>query len=707
MSSPANKFVTLGNERVSVVIDLRHGAPKLMHVGAAVPGDPVAQALALGSAVPTAGLDGLAPRTLLPEASLGFPARPGIEGHRHDGSGWAPRMVMADVQTTADSVVMMSTDPQAGLSQQVWITLDVSGVIMVRAAITNTAESPYQLDGFTMCVPLPGSAREALQLGGRWSSEFRSERRSVATGALEVENRAGRTSHDRFPALFIGDAGFSEERGEVLAAHLAWSGNSRLRVESMSDGRRILQVGDMLLPGEIQLGAGESYESPTVFLAWSRVGLNGISDCFHSYVRNRPSHPSTDRPVLLNTWEAVYFDHDLDRLRALADGASEVGAERFVLDDGWFRHRRDDSAGLGDWYVDESVWPDGLEPIIEHVTALGMEFGLWFEPEMVNPDSDLYRAHPDWALVPDDQVPVQARNQLVLNLCNPAVFDYLLERINAILGVYDIGYVKWDMNRNLVAATDGGRATVHRQTLAVYRLIDQVRAANPGVEIESCSSGGGRSDLAILERTDRVWTSDCNDALDRQRIQRGFSYLFPPEIMGAHIGPPKAHTTGRTHTLGFRGATAFFGHLGIEWNVLSASQDDRNRLAHIIGLHKKHRPLLHSGRIVRYDHADPAVMAHAVIAHDQSEALVSFAQIATSDSLATGALRIAGLDLEEKYSVNLVDIEPGRRWGKAFRQPRWVDADLVLTGAQLAAGLQMPILDPESAIVLHLIAAVS
>ena len=704
MSDPSEDFVTLQNERVAVVLDLRTAAPRVLHIGAAMSGDPESLALSLDPAVPLAGMNELAPISLLPQASLGFPGRPGIEGHRSDGSGWAPRMERNSIEQLSTSIVVTAVDAGAGLAQRVSVSLDDSGVILINASITNTAETHYQLSGLTPCLPLPESAREAMQLGGRWSSEFRAERRSVATGALEVENRAGRTSHDRYPAIFVGQQGFSEETGEVLAAHLAWSGNARIRIEALSDGRRILQAGDALLPGEILLQPGETYAAPTLMVAWSNVGLNGISDCFHDYVRARPNHPDTERPVLLNIWEAVYFDHDLDRLKALADAAGEVGVERFVIDDGWFRHRRDDTAGLGDWYVDETVWPDGLDPIVDHVRALGMEFGLWFEPEMVNPDSDLYRAHPEWALVPADQVPVQARNQLVLDLCNPEVFDYLLERINAVLGAYEIAYVKWDMNRNLVAATHQNRASVHHQTLAVYALIDAVRVANPGVEIESCSSGGARADLGILERTDRIWTSDCNDALDRQRIQRGFSYLLPPELMGAHIGPPKAHTTGRSHTLGFRGATAFFGHLGIEWNVLSASPDDRNRLARIIELHKKHRGLLHDGRVVRYDHGDPAVTAHAVIAQDQGEALVSFAQIATSDSLGTGALRINGLASTRRYQVHLVDIEPGRAWGKALRQPGWVDAELELTGDQLAAGLQMPILDPESAIVLHLVA---
>jgi len=704
LASASEQFITLSNERVTVVVDLRHAAPRLLHIGAAVGGDLSAMAQSHDWAVPLAGLNELAPLTLLPEASLGFPGRPGIEGHRADGSGWAPRMVTGATKVTTSSVVMTSSDHDAGLEQDVEVALDDSGVIRVDVSVTNVGTSAYQLAGLTTCVPLPNNAREVMQLGGRWSSEFRSERRSVATGALEIENRAGRTSHDRYPAVFVGPEGFSEEQGTVLAAHLAWSGNARLRVETFSDSRRILQAGDALLPGEILLGPGDTYRSPALFLAWSNSGLNGISDCFHSYLRDRDNHPRTRRPVLLNTWEAVYFDHDLDRLKSLADAAAEVGAERFVLDDGWFRHRRDDTAGLGDWYVDETVWPDGLNPIIDHVHANGMDFGLWFEPEMVNRDSDLYRAHPEWALVPTTQEPIEARNQLVLDLSNPDVFNYLLERINAILGEYDISYVKWDMNRNLVAATHDGRATVHHQTLAVYRLIDAVRAANPSVEIESCASGGARADLAVLERTDRVWTSDCNDALDRQRIQRGFSYLLPPELMGAHIGPPKAHTTGRTHSLGFRGATALFGHLGIEWNVLSASQDDRNRLARIIELHKTHRELLHSGRVVRYDHGDPAIVAHAIIAHDQSEALVSFAQIATAESLGSGALRVNGLAASRAYRVSLLDVEPGRAWGKAFRQPTWIDADVVFTGDQLAAGVQMPILDPESAVVLHVVA---
>ena len=314
------------------------------------------------------------------------------------------------------------------------------------------------------------------------------------------------------------------------------------------------------------LGTGEEYATPWLYAVWSDRGLDGLSAALHAWQRARPGHPASPRPVVLNTWEAVYFDHGLERLTGLADTAAELGVERFVLDDGWFRGRRDDSAGLGDWYVDEDVWPDGLAPLIEHVRGRGMEFGLWVEPEMVNADSDLFRAHPDWVLGVPGRLPPEWRRQQVLDLANPDCFAYLLERLDALLGEYDIAFLKWDHNRDLV------EARVHAQTLAVYRLLDELRARHPGVEIESCASGGGRVDLGILERTDRVWASDSNDALERQAIQRWTGLLLAPELVGAHVGPPRAHTTGRTHDLSFRVATALFGHFGFEWDVSAASR---------------------------------------------------------------------------------------------------------------------------------------
>jgi alpha-galactosidase len=414
------------------------------------------------------------------------------------------------------------------------------------------------------------------------------------------------------------------------------------------------------------------------------------------------------RKVLLNTWEAVYFDHDLPTLLALADAAADIGVERFVLDDGWFRHRRHDRAGLGDWFVDADVWPNGLAPLIDHVRGLGMEFGIWVEPEMVNPDSDLYRAHPDWALVDHRYEPPLARNQLVLDLANPQARTYVYERLHALLSDHQIGYVKWDMNRNHVAATHDGRAGTHVQTLALYGLLDDLRAAHPSVEIESCSSGGGRADAAILERTVRLWTSDCNDALERQAIQRGCSYLFPPEVMGAHIGPTHSHTTGRVHTLAFRATTALFGHLGIEWNVLTLDATERAALRVVVALHQRLRPLLHHGTVHRMDPVGPHAHAHAVVARDQRWAVAALVQLSSAPSPVPPALRIPGLDPDRRYRVERV-VLPGEELGSHRRLPGWLlpgAVPLVMSGRELAVvGVPVPVLHPESAAMVEVTAA--
>jgi alpha-galactosidase len=387
--------------------------------------------------------------------------------------------------------------------------------------------------------------------------------------------------------------------------------------------------------------------------------------------------------VVLNTWEAVYFDHDLPKLTALAETAAAAGVERFVLDDGWFLHRRSDNAGLGDWYVDPAVWPDGLTPLIERVNALGMQFGLWVEPEMVNPDSDLARAHPEWALNPEGPT---WRRQHVLDLANPEAYAYILERLDALLSENAIGYLKWDHNRDLVDSP------VHAQTLAVYALLDELRSRHPGVEIESCSSGGARVDLGILERTDRVWASDCNDALERQSIQRWTQLLLPPELIGSHVGPPRSHTTHRTHGLSFRVATALFGHFGFEWDITEAEPDE---LRAAVALYKRYRGLIQSGELVRADHHDPSAYVHGLVGED--EALFAFVQLTTSAFETPGAVRLPGVR-------GTVHVSALNRPDTAHNAPPpWLDDGITLTGEQLATtGLQMPVLQPEQALLLGL-----
>jgi alpha-galactosidase len=411
--------------------------------------------------------------------------------------------------------------------------------------------------------------------------------------------------------------------------------------------------------------------------------------------------------VTLNVWEAVYFDHDVARLSALADRAARIGVERFVLDDGWFRHRRDATAGLGDWFVDEDVWPAGLTPLIEHVRATGIEFGLWFEPEMINPDSDLYRAHPEWVLAAGDRMPEPQRNQLVLDLTNQAAFAYVQERLDDLLGRYDIGYVKWDHNRDLLEAgsrSHGWAPAAHEQNAAFYRLLEVLRQRHPEVAFESCASGGGRIDLGVLERVQRVWTSDMTDALSRQQVQRWTTQFVAPEYLGAHISSPTSHQTGRTLPLDFRAATALFGAFGIEWDLTEATDDELDRLADWVALHKQWRPLLHSGRVVRIDTSDDAVLAHGVIGTDRSTALLAHVQLDESAHNRGVTLRVPGLDPTRRYRCDWVGpIDNARVSGSPQPNPTGPTAGEPVTGEALArVGLWLPRRRPEQILLIAL-----
>jgi alpha-galactosidase len=699
------ELVHLRGAAVSVVVDVG-GPATVVHWGAPLLDDDLAAlAAALDRPVPHGALDVEAPVAIVPEHGSGFTGRPGLVGRRLDRTAWSPRVT--PVRHTADerSLTAIAVDPVAGIEVQCEMQLDASDILAVRASVTNLADSPYSLDQLSVTLPVPPRAVELLTFTGRWCREFHPRRVDWLAGAFTAENRRGRTSHDHVPVLFAGTPGFGEWHGEVWGAHLAWSGNNVVLAEVLSDGRRFVQLGELLHPGEVELAPGAVYRTPWVYAAYARDGLNGTSSSFHRFFRSRPGHPGPDRPrpVLVNTWEAVYFDHRHEVLTALADRAAAIGVERFVLDDGWFHARRHDRAGLGDWWVDPEVYPEGLGPLIRHVQGLGMEFGLWVEPEMVNPDSDLYRAHPDWALVDHRYDPPLFRNQLVLDLTNSEAFDHVLGQLDRLLTENDIAYLKWDMNRDHTQATHALRAGTSNQTLALYDLLDELRSLHPDVEIESCSSGGARADAEILRRTIRIWTSDCNDPVERQLIQRGFSYLFPPELMGAHIGGPWAHTTGRSTGLGFRAVTAFFGHLGLEWNLLTCSDDELDRLGDVIALHRRLRPLLHGGDVVRFDGADPSALAHGVYAADRSEAVVAHVQLTSPVGAIPGTLCLPGLDPDRRYRVSVV----GPRdvtLHLARHQPAWVEHGIELSGRQLAAhGLQLPVLGPQSALLVHLV----
>jgi alpha-galactosidase len=708
-ASTATPFVHLRAAGVSLLLDCTGTAlPRVVHWGAdlgALTDDTLAALAAADRQQHTGSTqDTPVPLALLPEASAGWLGTPGLTGHR-DGTHFSTAFTVRSIRHTAGRLTVEADDPQARLALRIEVEMSGSGLLRQRATLTDTDDGslpPYTVDGLLLALPVPARATELLDLTGRHLRERSPQRHDFTLGTHLREGRRGRTGLDAALLHAAGEAGFAFRDGEVWAVHTAFSGNHRTLAERTPAGVGLLAGGETLLPGEVRLHPGESYTTPWLCAAHGR-GLDALAARFHGHLRARPHHPHGPRPVTLNTWEAVYFRHDLARLRALADAAADVGVERFVLDDGWFRGRRNDRAGLGDWYVDQDVWPDGLHPLADHVRARGMEFGLWVEPEMINADSDLARAHPDWILGAGARTPPEARHQQVLNVAEPGAYAYLLERLDTLVTEYRIGYLKWDHNRDLVDAGRGpdARAGVHAQTLAVYRLMDELRARHPGLEIESCSSGGGRVDLGILERTDRVWTSDCIDALERQSIQRWTGLLLPPELLGAHVGAPVAHTTGRTHTLPFRAGTALFGHFGIEWDLSAATEAERTQLAAWITAYKELRPLLHSGDVVHGDHHDPALWLHGVVAPDRTRAVYALVQTATGVQSPPGRVLLPGLDDDAVY--HLAPLAPGDRpRGPVPGPPPWWETGVRLPGRVLSAvGVQAPVLHPEHLVLIE------
>ncbi|WIB76632.1 alpha-galactosidase [Curtobacterium sp. MCPF17_002] len=714
-----NDFVHLRAGGVSLVLDCRDGAlPAVVHWGAALGDldDAELLALAVADVAPVAPNEADVPVRLaiLPEPHRGWTGRPGLSGHR-DGRDWSPAFTVtsldvqarvaatgghahgggtapaggaAGVTANVGTVTVHAADDTAGLALTLTVEMLPSGLVRTRAAVTNTAAGAYTVDDLTLALPVPSHAREVLDFAGRWGKERTPQRRELVVGTHEREGRKGRTGADAATVLSVGVPGFGFAHGEVWGVHTAWSGNHRHLAERLATGRQVVGGGELLLPGEVRLDTGATYEGPWLYAAYGD-GLDDQARRFHRWIRSRPQHPSTPRPMTINVWEAVYFDHDLARLTDLAERAARLGVERYVLDDGWFRNRRDDHAGLGDWYVDEDVWPEGLGPIVDRVRTLGMTFGLWFEPEMVNEDSDLARAHPEWILQAGDRLPLRSRDQQVLNLGIPEAFAYVLERMTAIIGEYGIEYVKWDHNRDLVeAGRPGGGAAVHEQTLAAYRLMATLKERFPSLEIESCSSGGARVDLGVLEHTDRVWVSDDIDPLERQQMHRWTQQLLPPELLGAHIASGRNHTTGRVHDLAFRAGTAIVGHLGIEWDLAQATPDEEAGLASWIARYKEWRAVLHGGDLVRMDEVDDARLVYGTVAPGARDAVFFFVSTGRSEVSGTGRIRFRGLDPEAAYRVDPVVIGDG----SAIVAPAWWSGVRVFAGHVLeTVGLQPPL----------------
>ena len=684
----------------SLLIEVVNGALVIRHWGAPILGQNHDIALASRVSIANSSWDEPQLPGLMRESARGFLGRPTLSGHRN-GKAWSTKFEVTDFHHQGNHCAVTLRDFHAELEVVVTFDLDAFGVLIQKATVKNIGNSDYVLNEFIHWLPLPREATQTLDFAGRWSNERQPQRRDIQIGTWVRESREGRSGHNFSIADIALTAQTSFQSGSAWATSIAWSGNSHYLVERGFDGQQSIGAGELLLAGEVILKGNESYEAPALFAVYSSQGLDGVSAAFHSHLRAREIHPTRPRPLTLNMWEALYFDHNEDKIRALVDVASEIGVERVVLDDGWFHSRRNDRSGLGDWVIDPAVWPNGLTPVIEYINSKGIEFGLWFEGEMVNPDSDLYRAHPEWILHEGDRTPPLWRHQLVLDLGHEEAYKHVLEQTSSVLAAHNIVYIKWDHNRVLVDAGHLGAAGVRRQTQAIYRLFAELKTRHPGLEIESCASGGARIDLGVIDYVDRFWTSDNNDALERQTIQRWTSQVIPPEMLGTHIGPTHGHQTGRTLELSMRAITALFGHAGIEWNITQATPEERANLTTWAKYYKDNRALLHSGKSVRIDYTDEHGYLHGVISADTKKSIFAYVQLTPTVTIHPASLKFAGLDAAANYSVKAV-YPAGKPRFMLITPPQWMDG-ITMSGSALATiGVSAPILAPANAVLIEI-----
>lgn len=666
--------------------------PEVVYWGAVLPkGEDLATLHAAHAIDVTGGmLDENPDLSLCPEASRTFPGQPGLIVRMENGTPLLPKFCFDGAENGKD-LRLMYRDADNGLTLTFEFVTDPDTHIIVARTILS-AQAPVHLHWLAAPVmPAPQQSDEMIDFSGRWCREFQTNRTAWSPGIRYRENRTGRTGHEHFPGLIVPCSGATNTKGEAYAFHYGWSGGHRMVAEELPDGRRQIQWGHA---ARMETQAATKFATAPLYLTYSDQGLNGCAVAYQRHVRDRiVTWPKADRPrpVHYNCWEAVYFDHKLDVLCDIADRAAKLGAERFVLDDGWFGNRDDDTRALSDWEIDPRKYPDGLGPLIDHVHSLDMTFGIWFEPEMINEDSDIHRAHPDWALGSEDQT--LGRQQKALNMALPEVRDFLYDRMSAILRDHAIDYIKWDHNR-VLPMPDAA------QTRGSYALIDRLRADFPDVEIESCASGGGRIDFGILKRTQRVWLSDSNDALERLHIQHNAALFLPLSITGSHVGPRRCHTSGRTLDISFRAWVAAQRHMGFEMDPRELDDHETRVLTEVTSWWKFNRSWMETADILRLDSPDPAIVAEQQMAADQSRFVVFAGKGATSDQISPRPLRLTNLDPKAMYDVTLMN--RGTAPALSRGTPALKNETLVLSGAYLMHhGVTLPWSFPETMWVLE------
>ena len=535
-----------------------------------------------------------------------------------------------------------------------------TGAITRSLRLKNESGEDMQINGvLSASAPVHGSGYDVIHLKGAWARERHVMRQTQGEGEYRIFSQRGASGHEANPFLALCEKSATEFSGEVWAVSLVYSGSfEALSYVNNTENSR-LSIG--LNPDVFtwKLEPGETFVSPEAAMVYSPDGLNGMSHAFHRlYSENlmRSKWFERDRPILINNWEATYFNFNEEKILQIARRAKELGVEMLVLDDGWFGKRNTDNCSLGDWVVNPEKLPGGLNGLSDRLHDLGLKFGLWFEPEMISPDSDLYRAHPDWCLHVDGRSRVEMRNQLILDLSRKEVQDYIIESVSAVLESARIEYVKWDMNRNMTEPFSGAQTperqkeTQHRYMLGLYRVLEEITARFPEILFESCSGGGGRFDPGMLYYMPQTWTSDDSDAVERMFIQYGTSFVYPPCAMGAHVSAVPNHQTGRTTAMQTRGDVALGGNFGFELDLSQLSDADAETVCRLIEREKQVRTLVRTGEFTRllspFDHPYAAWQFRA---RDNSEALICAYRLMTRPATPHLLLRASGLDESAVY----------------------------------------------------------
>ncbi|MGN0647381.1 MAG: alpha-galactosidase [Oscillospiraceae bacterium] len=574
------------------------------------------------------------------------------------------------INTPMETLEITMVDKPTGLTVLLSYTVFADSDAIIRSVkVRNDGTESCKLTRVLSCsVDIDNERLDMLTLYGSWARERQVSRVPIGHGKQRIDSLRGESSHQYSPFFALLSPQTTEQQGDAYGFTIIYSGNFFAQAELTQHGMTRAQIG--INPDDFvwQLNPTEEFQAPEAVMVYSAEGLGGMSRCYHKlFYRHliRSQWKDKNRPVLINNWEATYFDFNLEKLQHIAKEAAALGIELFVLDDGWFGHRDSDNCSLGDWKPDERKLPGGLKPLTDTVTELGMRFGLWFEPEMVSPDSDLYRAHPDWAIQIPNRPMTLCRAQYVLDMSREEVRDAIWAQMKQILDNHPISYIKWDMNRQL---TELGSAVLpatrqkelwHRYVLGVYDLMERLVTEYPDLLLENCSGGGARFDPGMLYYSPQIWSSDDTDARERLRIQYGASLFMPPSAMGAHVSVCPNHATGRNTPFDTRANVAMNGTFGYELDVTKLSDEDKAAIPEQIHRYHRYSHLVRNG--LQYRLGDPfggsacAAQMHndwdawIYVAEDGSEALFTFVQITAEANLRSRKIALAGLQPDAQY----------------------------------------------------------